>query len=88
MLCTACCFLQLTNKLLLAKRLEADHARLQAEHQLLSMCCEGLQLLRLQHIEMDGSCSASNEELALLQQLQVCLVRSCTTVQARCISPC
>jgi hypothetical protein len=83
-LCQTCCtplsvFLQLTDKLLLAQRMEADHERLQAEHQLLLKCCEGLQLLRLQHSEMDGSFSASDEELALLQQLQVCLAWLFTT---------
>jgi hypothetical protein len=61
---------------LLAKRLEAEHTRLQADHQLLLECCEGLQLLQLQNNgdrEAAGAAAGyAAEELALLQQLQVC----------------
>lgn len=58
---------ELTAKLLQAQHLEADKARLQAEHQVLHECCEGLQQLRLQRGLQDF---ASGEELVLLQQLQ------------------
>jgi hypothetical protein len=67
--------MQLTTKLLQVQRLEADHARLLAEHQLLMSCCTGLQQLRLKGTEVESSLGANDKEQALLQQLQVCWSR-------------
>jgi hypothetical protein len=66
--------LQLARKLSQAATLEAERSRLQAEHQLLVDCCDGLQLLKLKGSDNAAAAQevdSAAEELPLLQQLQV-----------------
>jgi hypothetical protein len=73
----SCQLLQLAQQLALAQLLEAEQTRLQAEHQLLLECCDGMALLRLRSSQHDDAGGYAAGELALLQQLQVRLLVSC-----------
>lgn len=81
----------MAQQLALAQQLEAEHCRLQAEHQLLLECCDGMALLRLrgnEHAAVAGAAGYAAGEVALLQQLQVGLGKAVSSIVQPCVCVC